>query len=384
MRASLRADLIAFGSGALMALCGGAVAASVPERVRAGVDAAVDDVADAIAGWVDATFDAARSDVERTHGVFVYTPGVGDALDGEWSGIDALGRDRSVVVLVHGLDEPGDVWAELSPALFDAGYAVVRFDYPNDQAIGESGAAMFEAMHRVRERGVERVDIVGHSMGGLVTQEMLTAEGMYAGSAWVSGAPRVGRVVAVGTPFHGSALAQFQAVGEVRDQVVRCFERAGGDPRALLGFLYDGRGEAGDDLMPGSEYLRGVSGRSISGEIAVTSVVGRALPVDGVSVGDALRDSWVSWALGDDGVGAIARAADRVADRIGDGAVTESSACGVMCGDEVVVCANHRSLLRRGGMSGAMASVLGVPSGEPPAIAVILDRLSGDGVASAR
>ena len=366
---------IGAGAALVVSLTSGSVAENVATRMIDGTADAIGRAYDSAARWVDTTLDAAEQSVVRTHGAFAYTPGVGDSCLADWSGIASVERATSAVVLVHGLDEPGDVWCDLAPALFDANIAVIRFDYPNDQPIAASGRAMFEAMREVRSLGVERVRIVGHSMGGLVAQEMLTAEDLYHGAAEVDGLPRVESLIAVGTPFRGSVLAQFQFVGEVRDHLVRCVGRNGGDPRSLLGFMYDGRGEAGDDLMPNSAYLCAVSDRSISPEIAVTSIVGRALPVDGQRVSRALEGSWVAEAVGDARVDAMVRLAERAANGLGDGAVCAASACGMPGAEEVVVRANHRSLLRRMGALDSIAAALGAEPGEPAAIPEILARV---------
>ena len=344
-----------------------------------GASALVDRWGEAVESWIDETLDAVRERVERTHGVFVYTPGVGDRLDGDWSDVSAARGATEAIVLVHGLDEPGDVWRDLAPALFDAGHTVVRFDYPNDEAIATAGATMFEAMASVRGAGVERVRIVGHSMGGLVSREMLTAPELYAGESGVDGHPRVERLIVVGTPFQGSDFAHLQWVGEMRDQVVRCVDKAGGDPRALLGFMYDGRGEAATDLTPGSAYLSSASERRMSKEIRLTAIVGQMLPVDGAAAAEALTGSWVEWALGEEAVASIVGLADRAAETVGDGVVTETSAC--VAGDDaevIVVRANHRSLLRRIALLDALAAGLGVTVDDPPSIALILDRVSPD------
>ena len=47
------------------------------------------------------------------------------------------GAARSLV-LIHGLDEPGDIWDDLAPALTAAGHAVWEYRYPNDQGIERS------------------------------------------------------------------------------------------------------------------------------------------------------------------------------------------------------------------------------------------------------
>jgi esterase/lipase superfamily enzyme len=49
-------------------------------------------------------------------------------------------------------------------------------NYPNDQPIAESARFFFEALRGLKGSGVERISIVAHSMGGLVSLEMLTSD----------------------------------------------------------------------------------------------------------------------------------------------------------------------------------------------------------------
>src|SRR5262249_2466968 len=74
-----------------------------------------------------------------------------------------------------------------------------------------------------------------------------------------------------------------------------------------------------------------------------------------------LRDACVSAVLG-----------------VGDCIVSDTSASLAGVGDEGRVPANHRAGVRRGPGQAAGLSFLGRPMGEPPAIAVILDRLSDE------
>ena len=46
---------------------------------------------------------------------------------------DEVVLPSQVVLLLHGLDEPGDVWSDVAAELDAAGHAVVRFNYRNDQ-----------------------------------------------------------------------------------------------------------------------------------------------------------------------------------------------------------------------------------------------------------
>ena len=63
--------------------------------------------------------------------------------DGQGGQDEQNGR---VVMLVHGLDEPGGIWDQLAPALVADGHTVVRFEYANDQAIAISAGDLIEAL----------------------------------------------------------------------------------------------------------------------------------------------------------------------------------------------------------------------------------------------
>ena len=54
--------------------------------------------------------------------------------------------DRKSVVLVHGLDDPGQVWQSLAPELVKEDFNVWLMQYPNDQPVVESARLFFEAV----------------------------------------------------------------------------------------------------------------------------------------------------------------------------------------------------------------------------------------------
>ncbi len=147
-------------------------------------------------------------------GLFAYT------TDGQKSG--GADANRKSIVLIHGLDDPGKVWQNLAPALVKADFNVWLMYYPNDQPVVESARLFFDELKSLRQRGVNRISIVAHSMGGLVSREMLTSpEFEYNQSAQNRQVPEVATLIMVGTPNHGSHLARFRAFAEVRDQVAR-------------------------------------------------------------------------------------------------------------------------------------------------------------------
>jgi pimeloyl-ACP methyl ester carboxylesterase len=166
--------------------------------------------------------------------------------------------DRNSVVLIHGLDDPGQVWQSLAPKLVEEDFNVWLMRYPNDQPIMESAQLFFQELKKLKELGIDRISIVAHSMGGLVSREMLTSPKIkYRTSAKKRVVPEVGTLIMVGTPNHGSEFARFRVFTEVRDHLVRLKK---GEAN-WLGVILDGAGEAKIDLLPGSRFLTELNGR---------------------------------------------------------------------------------------------------------------------------
>ena len=165
----------------------------------------------------------------------------------------------SVAILVHGLDDPGKVWMNLAPALVDEGFKVWVLNYPNDQPVVESARFFLEELHTLRQHGVRTASIVAHSMGGLVSREMLTnPEWDYMGKAKRGETPAIKRLIMVGTPNHGSEIVRIRALSELRDQTVSLFK----GEFHWLRWIIDGAGEAGIDLLPKSRFLDTLNRRS--------------------------------------------------------------------------------------------------------------------------
>ncbi|MGV6815068.1 MAG: esterase/lipase family protein [Phycisphaerales bacterium] len=303
-------------------------------------------------------------------GLRVYVPGEND-----WRVLDeGDGPGERVVLLVHGLDEPGGIWDDLAPELSEAGFVVVRFEYLNDQAIGLSGDALGDALDNLQAVGVRRMDLVCHSMGGLVARDALTREGFEQGDG-VDGL-RVGRLITVGTPHGGSPWARLRAVAEMREQVQRFVEADEMDPMQLLGFVRDGVGKAGEDLMPGSAFLTDLDGRRLDDSIQVTCLVGRVVEPEAVQWGAMVGGGVLGELIGKREVSVIETELDELNRGLGDGVVPMSSAVLDGVDDVVILGANHRGMVRRVEIGEAVRRVGGLGAGdEPPGIAVILDRL---------
>ncbi len=175
---------------------------------------------------------------------------------------DSTANDNTngpAVILVHGLDEPGKVWMNLAPVLYNKGFSVWLMTYPNDQPVTESARFFLKQLNEHNLSGKKKCSLVAHSMGGLVSRDMLTnPEFSYAEKAGKEEVPVIDQLIMVGTPNHGSEFARFHILGEFRDQFVTLLK---GNYHWLQGIL-DGAGEAGIDLIPGSVFLTQLNSRS--------------------------------------------------------------------------------------------------------------------------
>lgn len=284
-----------------------------------------------------------------------------------------------LVVLVHGLDEPGGIWNDAASAIASAGLRVARFDYPNDQAIALSAELLAAWLAELHVRGVRRVDLVGHSMGGLVSRDTLTRDqpGFYQGHGRQSfvhthpGLPDVGRLITVATPHAGAELARYRAVAELREHASRLAEHSWTDLTTLItgstqsntsiqtpaqAMQSDGDGQAGRDLLPNSAFLVDLNARPWPKDVTVTAIVGL------VSSDIADAAAWITQTLGTQGPWLTAA---------GDGIVSQASATpGPPVTDVVNVSGTHRGLLARWALERSER--------EPPAVGVIVDRLTSD------
>ena len=314
------------------------------------------------AAWDDVS--APAEPLPTTFGLHVYDPGDGVTAPAWWGLADRPLLPPRVVVLVHGLDEPGGIWTDTAAALAGAGHAVVRFDYPNDQAVADSASDLTAAFVTLVTAGAEQVVLIGHSMGGLVSLDAATrpAEWQYPGEF------RITRLITVGTPYAGSPWARVRGLGEARDRVLRWLDTPSWDPRPIFDIDADGDGSAGRDLMPGSAYLTQLAQRELPADLPITAIAGLAARTP-TSALEALADEpRLAALIGPERAETLGNAIRDAGDDLGDGLVSLESALPEFASDKVVVEANHRSLL---------ACLL--PGCEmPPAIPIILDRLAVD------
>jgi pimeloyl-ACP methyl ester carboxylesterase len=163
----------------------------------------------------------------------------------------------------------------LAPALHKENIPIWIMDYPNDQPIVDSARFFSEELKRLSQKGIERIVVVAHSMGGLVAREMLTrADIKFEEACKVGRVPMVSGLIMVGTPNHGSQMARLRILAEIRDQFIRLTT---GDFQ-WLGAVFDGAGEARIDLLPGSRFLTELNNRPHPSGVRMLVIAGRVSP----------------------------------------------------------------------------------------------------------
>src|SRR5207249_4570272 len=88
---------------------------------------------------------------------------------------------KPMVVLINGLDCNRGNWTPMGDLLRGEGFQVACFAYPSDQPLEDSAKLFAQNMAALRETFPNvPLDIVAHSMGGLVARRYVEGEG-YAG-----------------------------------------------------------------------------------------------------------------------------------------------------------------------------------------------------------
>lgn len=128
------------------------------------------------------------------------------------------------VLLVHGYVCNRGFWGAMSRALASAGVVHAAVDLePPSASIDDFVPLVAQAVDALRARsGSERLIIVAHSMGGLVARAYLASHGE----------GRIAHVITLGTPHHGTALANLGVGSNARQM-----SRQGGQPSAWLAQL---------------------------------------------------------------------------------------------------------------------------------------------------
>jgi pimeloyl-ACP methyl ester carboxylesterase len=131
------------------------------------------------------------------------------------------------VVVVHGILRSSKSFDRMCKRLKKEGYTVVAFDYPSTRFDIPKSA---EFLHKVVEslEGIDEIDFVVHSMGGLIVRQYRATHKD----------KRVKRMVMLGVPNNGAQLAdRFRRLGLYRAIFGPAGQQLGTDPGGLIARL---------------------------------------------------------------------------------------------------------------------------------------------------
>ncbi len=263
------------------------------------------------------------------------------------------------VVLVHGLDEPGDIWEDVIAALAEVPVAVIEFRYPNDQAVDASADFLAEQWADLASE--RSVIFIAHSMGGLVVRDFVMRHYAPGGERSLPVGPAVRAAWLVGTPNHGSEWARLRVWLELRDH----FTSAADQEYALFSALRDGTGAAKVDLRPGSRFLRDLNRHEWPEAVDLKLIAGVYFDREQINRG---LDELLQRAPNEDLAAAFATWSADLREATGDGVVTVESVALAGFPPPIVLAASHRGLIRRSPLE----------PGTPPALPILRDWLQAE------
>ena len=250
----------------------------------------------------------------------------------------------TLVVLVHGLTATEEIWpAACVSSVQRTGASVVRVRYNSGRGVAVNGAELSGLLADLVAGWpcpVERVVLVGHSMGGLVVRAAC-AVGESAGSAWVS---RLTDAVILACPHRGSPVERWAhrvLLTLATDTVA-----------APLVTLAHGRSQGIKDLRFGAVLAEDWAGLSPDGPMRTPGLASRPLP-------PGVRHHAVVATLARDGDGLLAAV-------FGDGLVQPTSAGHLLGGADPVTLlrlpgTGHNALLGHPSVAELLVSVVRSP-----------------------
>jgi pimeloyl-ACP methyl ester carboxylesterase len=192
-----------------------------------------------------------------------------------------LDAKRPLVVLVHGLDSERGIWSPMIRLLNDSGYQTAFFAYQSDGPVRESAELLARNLAKLRDVYPGNVDLVCHSMGGLVARQYVEGE-QYAGG--------VDRLILCGTPNAGTTWNKYRMALEIQEH----YHLWRSDPDwSPTWMITDGLGEAGDDLRPDSPFLKALNALPRRTGVRYTIIAGNQHPAS--RIGADWLDCTASW-----------------------------------------------------------------------------------------
>jgi pimeloyl-ACP methyl ester carboxylesterase len=176
---------------------------------------------------------------------------------------ESIDSSRPLVVLIHGLDSNRFDCIPIGELLQREGHQVAYFGYPGDQSISDSSAMLGHYLKLTHARFPRMaIELIAHSMGGLVARNYVEGPD-YTGE--------VGRLIMIAPPNSGSNWARLRFLLAIQENS----NLRHGDPDWNWTWLVtEGLGEAGTDLLPGSDFLKQLNSQPRRAGVRYTIVAG--------------------------------------------------------------------------------------------------------------
>ena len=185
---------------------------------------------------------------------------------------------RLVLVLggLQGSSQSAEQFAvALSEALHHpADTRMAVFGYPNDGSIAESAFVLKDLLNELHQKSpATKVSIVAHSMGGLVVRSAIETAAANRKQATCE-LPCVDQLVMICPPNHGSVLAQYADALEFPDALRRLQSGSQSLQSITASLINDGLGEACEELVPQSGFLRELNSRARATHVRYSIIAG--------------------------------------------------------------------------------------------------------------
>ena len=159
---------------------------------------------------------------------------------------------RPTVCLIHGLNSSSRGFVHVIPLLEEAGYGIVVYDYPFNRRLDESCAAFERDWAAARRETRDQLPwaIVAHSMGALLARALIEDDATWARD--------VSSLIMIAPVNQGSQLSKVQTIIQISNGLKAI---NGKDATKAMLSLSDGLGQAAQDMLPGSTFLKTLNHR---------------------------------------------------------------------------------------------------------------------------
>jgi pimeloyl-ACP methyl ester carboxylesterase len=251
---------------------------------------------------------------------------------------------RPTVCLVHGLNSSSGGFVHMIPWLEEAGYGIVVYDYPFNRSLEESCAAFARDWAAFRRQVQDKLSwsILAHSMGALLARSLVEND-----SSW---ARDVSSLIMVAPVNQGSHLARVQTAVQISNGLKAINGK--NTTKAMLN-LSDGLGQAAQDMLPGSVFLKQLNRRPrrqglpyhiLAGDSGFVTRDARRQYEDRVDL--LTRNSGLLGRLTQVATADLPELLDELTDGTGDGCISVERTRLEGVSDHVTIHANHAELIR--------------------------------------